>query len=1082
MPGVSSASVPPDPVKLLNVWLALEALQPQSFSEQAALLGKDVAPSDKAKRGRPLTRALFNFDLASGVMPWETRDGDRRNLNIEDDERITWHVPLGFVRMTPAVERLVSKVEPSGPEREEASGVSILALAAFDEEGRALPSKLLLSSFGWACGEVLAGRLDQLHRFVDVEEELRQSLGESLVAVDVNGLRAPTTKTEFLAGMTTVMSAFGLPADLLERPRHAIRLIGDIEPIEMINSFYLRDLHRVRTALAAGDGGSTLKAYLGQDADEDRHDVLADKAVLEALVAPGATPPMRWPTPPPARLVTLQQAAVNAAVRDLAEGGLLSINGPPGTGKTTLLRDVVAAVIGRRADALAAFEDPTAAFSPVELVAEGGRRRLLHRLDPSLRGHGMVVASSNNTAVRNVSAELPLAEGVDPALGLSYFAGVAQAVRGDGEACWGLIAAVLGNRANRSEFVEQAWWNPEWGLEKYLGVAAGRPLANAPPPVVVAEKPPSTRAQAQERWRKARLEYQERRAEALRLLAEREQLRWALTSSAGLQQAMEDAAATQAEAIAAAEAAEDLGRESIGLLAAAETVLADARRLVDGGLAVRPGVLARLLGGDAGWRETQARALEALRLASEHHRAAADEARRAEARRLQARAEAEAASAAAASAAEQLAALQALARRAGDLYPEAEIGPAFWSGGHAEIHTASPWADPIVTQARDRLFAAAVGLHRAFVDAAARPMKSNLGLVMDHLKGRRIPSGAAEHLGELWDSLFLVVPVVSTTFASLDRLMSGMAEKSLGWLIVDEAGQATPQAAAGGLWRAQRALVIGDPLQIEPISTLPTGLVRAICDSHGAHPDIWAAPRASTQTLADAAGSLMAHMGAGADRRAIGMPLLVHRRCQDPMFSISNEIAYGGLMVHKPGSPDSPIRDALASIAPGSAWLDVLSDAEKWSPQEGAALVTLLERLAEQGVKDPDLYVIAPFREVADRLRSMLVRSEVLVRLGIAPNGRRAWGERRVGTVHTFQGKEAEAVFLVLGASAESSRGSRDWAGATPNILNVAATRAKKAFYVIGKHDAWRRVGVFAAAADALPVVSLAASRQENQP
>ena len=56
-----------------------------------------------------------------------------------------------------------------------------------------------------------------------------------------------------------------------------------------------------------------------------------------------------------------------------------------------------------------------------------------------------------------------------------------------------------------------------------------------------------------------------------------------------------------------------------------------------------------------------------------------------------------------------------------------------------------------------------------------------------------------------------------------------------------------------------------------------------------------------------------------------------------------------------------------------------------------------------------------------------------------------------VGTVHTFQGKEAPIVFLVLGAD-EKCTGAAKWAMGTenPNIMNVAATRAKEQFYIIG--------------------------------
>ncbi len=74
----------------------------------------------------------------------------------------------------------------------------------------------------------------------------------------------------------------------------------------------------------------------------------------------------------------------------------------------------------------------------------------------------------------------------------------------------------------------------------------------------------------------------------------------------------------------------------------------------------------------------------------------------------------------------------------------------------------------------------------------------------------------------------------------------------------------------------------------------------------------------------------------------------------------------------------------------------------------------------------------------------------------------RKWLDERVGTIHTFQGKEAEAVIAVLGAPMTSQNGARRWAGSTPNILNVMVSRAKSRLYVVGSHAAWSGVGHFA--------------------
>lgn len=60
-------------------------------------------------------------------------------------------------------------------------------------------------------------------------------------------------------------------------------------------------------------------------------------------------------------------------------------------------------------------------------------------------------------------------------------------------------------------------------------------------------------------------------------------------------------------------------------------------------------------------------------------------------------------------------------------------------------------------------------------------------------------------------------------------MLGKLPPESLGWLFVDEAGQALQQAAVGALLRTRRAVVVGDPIQIEPVVALPDTLTHAIC-------------------------------------------------------------------------------------------------------------------------------------------------------------------------------------------------------------------------------------------------------------
>ena len=143
-----------------------------------------------------------------------------------------------------------------------------------------------------------------------------------------------------------------------------------------------------------------------------------------------------------------------------------------------------------------------------------------------------------------------------------------------------------------------------------------------------------------------------------------------------------------------------------------------------------------------------------------------------------------------------------------------------------------------------------------------------------------------------------------------------------------------------------------------------------------------------------------------------------------------------------------------------SAWINVEGNAEnKWLEDEGKVAIKLLEQLLASGMKEPDIFFITPFRIVSYKLREMIRNNHQMFKQ--LPQRVWEWTNERVGTIHTFQGKEADTVVLVLGAPLESSAGARRWAGGSPNLLNVAVTRAKRRIYVIGSYRVWRNEGSF---------------------
>lgn len=367
-----------------------------------------------------------------------------------------------------------------------------------------------------------------------------------------------------------------------------------------------------------------------------------------------------------------------------------------------------------------------------------------------------------------------------------------------------------------------------------------------------------------------------------------------------------------------------------------------------------------------------------------------------------------------------------------------------FSLSYDDLQMSNPWFDDEYRRIQSELFISALKVRKQFlyeniknIEAATRIWSKQQNYLDKNIV-----------IQQAWNWINMVVPVISSTFASMGRMFSNIQANSLGHLFIDEAGQALPQASVGAIFRCKHVMAVGDPAQIKPVLTLDSYILSLLGRNYEVG-EAYLSEDASTQTLIDSVSQYGFYKDLNNPEDWIGIPLWVHRRCKYPMFNISNEISYGGNMVQGNKS------DGKAE------WYDVGGSADnKYVKEQGDLLVQKIRELSEHNKdildksKKDQVYVISPFKNVADNLSGKLAADLKFTRYDSKSS------PTNVGTVHTFQGKEAQIVFLVLGAD-EKSKGAANWAmgSENPNIMNVSATRAKKEFYIIGDKKLYSNLG-----------------------
>ncbi|MCQ9616675.1 AAA domain-containing protein [Paenalcaligenes niemegkensis] len=269
-------------------------------------------------------------------------------------------------------------------------------------------------------------------------------------------------------------------------------------------------------------------------------------------------------------------------------------------------------------------------------------------------------------------------------------------------------------------------------------------------------------------------------------------------------------------------------------------------------------------------------------------------------------------------------------------------------------------------------------------------------------------------------------------------------------LIVDEAGQISPEIAAGSFALAKKALIVGDTLQIEPVWSVPdlvdkSNWVRFI---GGPEPDASAFEAFKERGAASSNGSLM-RMAQEATAFSLdqglpaGMYLFEHRRCVEPIIEYCNDLCYQGML--SPQRAESSVnRKELGLPAMGWAYVQGASQtngSSRSNPEEAKVIaVWVAENLARLKCFygkpiEEILAVVTPFKAQMSEVRAAFRALNLPEKITI-------------GTVHALQGAERD---IVLFSTVYTLRDGRNYFfDQSPNMLNVAVSRAKDSFLVFG--------------------------------
>ncbi|MDZ8237602.1 MAG: DEAD/DEAH box helicase [Nostoc sp. ChiQUE01a] len=287
----------------------------------------------------------------------------------------------------------------------------------------------------------------------------------------------------------------------------------------------------------------------------------------------------------------------------------------------------------------------------------------------------------------------------------------------------------------------------------------------------------------------------------------------------------------------------------------------------------------------------------------------------------------------------------------------------------------------------------------------------------------------------IYRDISLLFPVFLCTLHSIRSLLPYPDSGCIDQVIVDEAGQIPPHQVFPVLVRCNRALIVGDPLQLEPVvnlsdqkkeeyrskSFLEQGLTDADYDRYS--------PTASTayHRAAEASGQ--------PQDIGNGIILKYHYRCAPVIADFCERLCNYGMIIKTEPKASRLGTNLIACNVEGK-----LENNVNWA--EVDAVEALIEELLAAGYcLNPtdslnEIGVISPYRRQVDALTQRL---------------KSRWtdfSKQSIGTVHTFQGGQKSVIIFSTRQCQPTD--SLWFINRRPNLLNVAVSRARELFILVG--------------------------------